>query len=294
MLTGVIPILATPFTGDDRVDVPALSRVAEFAVASGATAVATLGMASEAFALSEAERTLVVGVIRASIGPQVPLIAGVAATSRPGALAQGTAARQAGADGLMVLPPFLVKPTRQGLISFYQTLGEDLGNIMVQDAPQVTGVAMPPDLIAELAALPGITSFKIETPDSPAAIQQIHRLAPQATLLGGRNAVEMPAELAAGSVGTMPACEFTGELSALHAGRSAGKDIKAAYARLLPLLSFGVRPGKGWAVHKHLLHRRGVVTSTAVRFPAEPLTTTETAELDQLWDTWQTEGNSHA
>lgn len=294
MLRSVVPILATPFTAEDRVDVAGLERIVAFAVSGGASAVATLGLASESFALSDDERATVVDAVRRAAGDGVHLVVGVASTSLRGAIEQADAAREAGADSLMVLPPFLAKASRQGLVDFFRRVGAVGGDIMVQDAPGTTGVELDQTLIAELAGLPGVTSFKIESTDSPVKMAAVRRLAPEALLFGGRNGIAMLDELAAGSTGTMPACEFTAELAAIHADISAGSAARDRYARLEPLLRMGVRPGKGWAVHKHVLHRLRVIGHTGVRFPAEPLQPDEIKELDSLLDDWIEEGDAHA
>lgn len=294
MLSGVIPILATPFTRNDDIDVDGLERLTAFVLASGVTAVATLGLASEAFALSPSERSTVVRAVRHAAGAQVHLVVGVAATSLRGAFEQGAAAINSGADSLMALPPYLVKPDERGIRAFYRQLGEAFGRVMVQDAPTTTGVELEPSLIAELSDLPGVTSFKIETPHSALKMREVRRLVPDAPLLGGRNAVAMLDELAAGSIGTMPACEFTGTLRQVDLQWRAGGSPTRAYSRLEPLLAMGIRPRKGWAVHKYVLRRMGIIGHGGVRHPAEPLSLAETDELESLLAAWQSGGDTDA
>src|SRR5690606_30307711 len=87
-----------------------------------------------------------------------------------------------------------------------------------------------------------------------------------------------------GAVGTMPACEFADALAVVlrahHDGRSA--DARAAFTRLLPLVRFGMQGPIAWAVHKHVLVRRGVIDDPAVRLPAAPLDPASARDLDAL------------
>ncbi|WP_165949493.1 dihydrodipicolinate synthase family protein [Kribbella turkmenica] len=56
---GLVPILATPVRPDGGLDLCTLRRLTEFGLASGVSEIAVLGMASEAFALTAAERRVV-------------------------------------------------------------------------------------------------------------------------------------------------------------------------------------------------------------------------------------------
>ena len=61
-------------------------------------------------------------------------------------------AQKIGADALMVLPPYLVKPGVAGLRDYYLHVASAVDiPIMIQDAPQLTGVSMTPALWVDLA-----------------------------------------------------------------------------------------------------------------------------------------------
>ncbi|MER6461983.1 dihydrodipicolinate synthase family protein [Streptomyces sp. NPDC001288] len=284
--TGLIPILATPFTDTGRLDVASLRSLVEFQLAGGVDGLAVFGMASEGFALTGEERAVILRVVRDVAGDGVPLVAGVNGTSTVLALEQARQAAAGGADQLMVLPPFLAKPGRQQVIDFYGEIaaaGE--ADIMIQDAPGVTGVPIDVAAIAALAAVPGITSVKVEAAPTPPKVAAVADVAPAGfAVLGGQNALSLIEEHAAGSVGTMPACEFAdllrGVLDDLRAGNR--RAARAAFGRLLPLIHLGMRPGQAWAVHKEVLRRRGVIASATVRLPAQELDPATAGALDDI------------
>lgn len=285
LLSGLIPILATPFTDQGELDLPSLRRLTEWQLASGADGVAVFGMASEGFALTTEDRTRVLAQVRQAAGT-APVVAGVGATSTATALEQALAARDGGADALMVLPPYLVKPTGAQLVDFYGEVGARAGiDVMVQDAPGATGVSMPESLIVELSKLDGVTSVKVEAPPTAPKVGAVAAgVADDFAVFGGQNALFCLEEYARGAVGTMPACEFTDLLAPVLADRAAGRaaDAQAAFARLLPLIRFGMQPGIAWAVHKEVLVRRGLITSAAVRSPARPLDPGSAAMLAEI------------
>ncbi|QKW23099.1 dihydrodipicolinate synthase family protein [Kitasatospora sp. NA04385] len=284
--TGLVPILATPFDDRGALDLLSLRTLVEFQLAAGADGLAVFGMASEGFALTAEERRVILREVRTVAGPQVPLVAGVNGTGTVVAVEQARLAADGGADQLMVLPPFLAKPNRQQVIDFYGELaGATAATVMVQDAPGVTGVAVDAAAIGVLAGVPGITSVKVEAPPTPVKMAAVAAAAgPGFAVLGGLNAAALCEEYDNGSVGTMPACEFTDllrpVLDDLAAGRRAA--ARAGFTRLLPLIHLGMRPGQAWAVHKEVLRRRGVIASAAVRLPAQELDPLTARALDEV------------
>lgn len=283
---GLVPILATPFDATGALDVPGLRRLVEFQLTSEADGLAVFGMASEGFALTAGERATILAETRAVAGPGVPLVAGVNATSTSTAVEQALAARDGGADALMVLPPYLVKPAGGQVVDFYGAVAERSGlHVMVQDAPATTGVAMPVSLIVELSKLTGVESVKVETqPTAPKVGAVVTATDGEFDVLGGQNAFFVLEEYARGAVGTMPACEFTDLLAPILADWRAGHHRLAheAFNRLLPLVRFGMQQGLAWAVHKEILVRRGIIDCAFVRDPAGALDAGSRAALDSI------------
>jgi 4-hydroxy-tetrahydrodipicolinate synthase len=283
--TGLVPILATPFTASGELDRASLRRLVEFQLDCGIDGMAVFGMAGEGFALTADERATILHDVREVAGPAVPIVAGVNATSTVTALEQSRAAAGGGADQLMVLPPFLAKPAPAQLAEFYTEVADGAATpVMIQDAPGVTGVPIDTATLTTLSTHPLITSVKVEAPPTPVKIAAVVAAAhPGLAVLGGQNAQAVLEEYANGAVGTMPACEFADPLRAvlddLAAGRAAA--ARAGFARLLPLILLGVRPGQAWAVHKEVLHRRGVIATPTVRLPARPLDPITARALDE-------------
>jgi 2-keto-3-deoxy-L-arabinonate dehydratase len=270
---GLVPILATPFLPDGALDRPGLRRLTEFQLKSGATGVGVFGMASEGFALTSNERSQILTDVIGVIGGAIPIVAGIAATSTTTAIEQAQQAEAGGASALMVLPPFMTKPSQSQIIDFYGAVAAAVTpDVMVQDAPGATGVTMSVSLIAELSALAGVSSVKVESPPTAPKIGAVFAAvdADSFAVLGGQNSQFVLEEYARGAVGTMPACEFTDQLAPVLADWNAGRTEEAhlGFSRLLPLVIFGLQGGIAWAVHKHVLVRRGIIEYDVVRSPA--------------------------
>jgi len=283
---GLIPVLATPFQPNGDLDTGSLNRLVEFQLASGVDGVAVFGFASEGFSLTAAERREILRVVCAAAGPDLPVVAGVAATGTHDAVEQARAAVEAGASVVMVVPPFMVKPSAAQLVDFYATVAAEGGlPVMVQDAPASTGVTMPVPLIVELSTLDGVESVKVETqPTSPKVGAVVAATPPDFLTLGGQNALFVLEEYARGAVGTMPACEFPDLLRTVLDCWQAGEPgpARTAFTRILPLVRFGLQPGIAWSIHKQVLVRRGIIASATVRPPATDADAGTLADLDLL------------
>jgi 2-keto-3-deoxy-L-arabinonate dehydratase len=289
-LSGLVPILATPFRSDGSLDLGSLARLVEFQISSGADGLATFGLASETFTLSAEERRLVLETIVRTAGStsaRPPVVAGVSATGLSPAIEQGMAAVDGGANALMVLPPFLVRPGDDQLVEFFGELASAVGvPVMMQDAPALTSVPMSVRLISEIGKVPGVDYVKVEAAPTAPKVAAIASAASGTKLrvFGGQNAQFLLDELDRGAVGTMPACEFTDFLAEVLRVWKAGDYDEAStrFHRLLPLLVYGLQGGIAWAVHKEILVRRGIIADSRVRAPARPLDAGSAAGLLRL------------
>src|SRR5918992_1647438 len=170
MLRGCIPILITPFFEDGSLDLESLEREIDWVLEEGASGVACVAIASEGYKLTEAERDAVISTTVHRIDGRVPVVASADGPGEEPAIDRARRAATLGADALMVLPSYFVKPGSDALVSYYARIANESGlPIMVQDAPQLTGVSMSPALWARMAqTTAGLRYVKAEgTPQGP-------------------------------------------------------------------------------------------------------------------------------
>ncbi|GGS97486.1 5-dehydro-4-deoxyglucarate dehydratase [Streptomyces violaceus] len=166
---GVLFFPVTPFTADGSLDEERLAQHIESGVAAGAGGVFVACGTGEFHALSteEIERATQVAV-RTTAG-RVPVLA-AAGGPTPVAREQAARVERAGADGILLLPPYLVSAPQQGLVRYVQevTAATDLPVIFYQ-----RGTArLTADTAAEIAALPGVVGLK----DGIGDIELMHRI----------------------------------------------------------------------------------------------------------------------
>jgi dihydrodipicolinate synthase/N-acetylneuraminate lyase len=142
----------------------------------------------------------------------VTLVVSADGTGAEIAVERARNAEQAGADVVMVLPPSFVKPGIDGLRDYYTRVGRAVSiPVMIQDAPQLTGVPMGPPLWAELAkSVDTIRYVKAEgVPQGPTLTATIEASGGLLQVLCGWGGLSMIDALERGAIGSMPAAGFT-------------------------------------------------------------------------------------
>src|SRR5260370_9618847 len=148
-LTGVLPALISPLSGDGKVDEPAVIRLVEHVIGGGVNGLLALGSTGETASLDEtARRTLLSSVVAAAAG-RVPVICGVAQSHLSAARFEVEAAGRLGAAAALVTPPFYYLIDQAPLLAFYRGLATARPlPIFLYNIPQYTTVGAPPAAVA--------------------------------------------------------------------------------------------------------------------------------------------------
>jgi dihydrodipicolinate synthase/N-acetylneuraminate lyase len=280
-LTGVVAILVTPFSDDDHLDLPGLERVVDYTIGQGAHGIG-IGLASEYLALTDEECIAVARTLVRAARHRVPVIMSCGRPSTAATIALATVLYGCELDALMVLPPYVMQPGVDGLEAHYHAVAAAVNTpLIVQDAPNLSGVTMPPSLLARLAReAPSIRYLKIEVVPTVPKIAAVARLLAEhagddaAIVIGGAGGLHFVDELRGGARATMPGCAYT-ELfvrvwNLYNAGDLAGAR-RALYAVIPTLLLAGQSFYTFIGTQKEWLRREGVIGSARMRAPAEPL-----------------------
>ena len=164
---GVIPAIPTPFTPDGRsVDEAALGRLVRHVLEGGVHGIMTTGGTGEFPHLSREERRLVTEVVIAETAGAVPVYAGTATCSTWEALALGEDAAAAGADAVILTPPFYFPiPDEMLYRHFADVASSGALPAVVYNNPLYTGNNLSPVLIASLMHLDGVVGLKQSNDD---------------------------------------------------------------------------------------------------------------------------------
>jgi dihydrodipicolinate synthase/N-acetylneuraminate lyase len=104
---GVLPAVTTNLKPDLSVDHPAFAEHCRWMIDSGCTGIVCCGSLGEAQTLTFDEKIALVRTAVTAVGDRAPVVLGIASLSTVEAVAMARAAEQAGAQGLMVLPPYV-------------------------------------------------------------------------------------------------------------------------------------------------------------------------------------------
>jgi 4-hydroxy-tetrahydrodipicolinate synthase len=284
-LTGILPVLPTPFSDDGRADARALRAAVRFARAAGVDGVVFPGFASEVGSLSADERTELLGAVVEEIAGAVPVVAGASAPDWREVAEHGARARSLGVRHLMVQPPTSIGVGAPALIDFLGNVAAALPDveIILQNAPAPRGSDLAPDaIVTVIAALPQVAYVKEETLPAGPAITRILAAAPASLkgVIGGGGARYVLDEYARGACAAMPALKIADlHVDLDRAWRKGRRDeARAIYVRTLPLLV--LQAVYRMRLTKHVLMRRGVLENALVRAATPELDAAARADID--------------
>ena len=148
MFKGIIPPVITPFRKDYSVDESGYAEIIEYMIAGKAHAIIVGGTTGESYALSTEERVRQFYFAKSVINGRVPMLCGVNDMTTPLACALAKAAREAGADGLLVAAPPYSLPTESELAAHCLAIDRAAElPIMLYNYPGRTGVTMGPEFL---------------------------------------------------------------------------------------------------------------------------------------------------
>ncbi len=174
-LEGTYTALVTPMNDDAErsIDMPALERLVDRQIAAGIDGLVACGTTGEASALFEDEFAVVVGTaVRRSAG-RVPVLAGTGSNHTAKTIAMSKRAQALGVDGVLVVTPYYVKPTQDGLLAHYRAVADAVTvPVVLYNVPGRTACNLLPATVAELAKHPNIIAVK-EASGSLDQVQEI-------------------------------------------------------------------------------------------------------------------------
>ena len=284
---GIYPIALTTFTEQYDIDEQSQLSLINYLIDCGVHGIAIFGNASEGYALSESEKARLMPLIIKEVRKRVPVFVSTGHTGTHVAVQISKAAEDAGADGLMILPPYFLKPSAEDLFGYYKAISDAVSiPIMIQDAPLLTGVNIGAAQMARMAKeCANVKLTKVEAPPTALKVTEVKQaVGNMMTIFGGLNGHFFLEELQRGARGTMPGSDmipmFVKVWNLYEAGQH--QEARAEFNRHLPLIRFELQPGLGVAAMKHNLKAQGIIQHTTVRPPTRSLDAVGLEELRQI------------
>ena len=159
--TGPMPALTTPFRDDLTIDDEAFAANVDRLFEAGATGMVVAGCTGEFWALTLAERAQLARTAVTAARGRGPVIVGTGAIREGEIVDQIQAAKEAGADGALVLPPYFVRLGDDELIRHFETVdAQSVLPLVLYNIPGNAGNAIGPALAGRLADLDRVVAIK--------------------------------------------------------------------------------------------------------------------------------------
>lgn len=290
---GVYLIAVTPFTDSGALDLASTDRMVDFCLEKGVTGLTVLGIMGEAPKLTMEESRTFVKQVLARVAGRVPVVVGASAPGFAPMKELTLSVMDLGAAGVMVAPPSTVRTDDQ-ITAYFDMVNETLSADVpwvLQDHPVATGVQMSTGVVLKiLKNSPGCVMLKHEDSPGLAKLSAIRaasdrgELKRMAILTGNGGGLFLPEELTRGADGAMTGFAYPEMMVDVCAAHARG-DVERAhdlFDAYLPLARYEQQAGIGLAVRKHILMKRRVIASEAVRKPGPKLSAQDVADIARL------------
>ncbi|MBU2539448.1 MAG: 4-hydroxy-tetrahydrodipicolinate synthase [Proteobacteria bacterium] len=236
---GAFVAIVTPFI-DGKLDEQGLKDLIEFQIAGGTHGIVPCGTTGESATMSHEEHRRVVELTVKTVAGRVPVLAGTGSNSTSESIELTRAAKDAGADGALMITPYYNKPSQEGLYQHFKAVAEAVDiPIILYNVPSRTAVNMLPDTVARCAQIANIVGIKEATADLN-QISQVIRLCPKDfAVMSGDDFTSMPTVMIGGTgVISVTSNVVPKDMSAMMDAALAGDIAKAKelHYKLLPLM----------------------------------------------------------
>ncbi|WP_243366692.1 4-hydroxy-tetrahydrodipicolinate synthase [Fundidesulfovibrio soli] len=148
--SGAFTALVTPFK-NGKVDEEAYRAHIEWQIEEGIDGLVPCGTTGESPTLSHAEHEQVVRICVDQVKGRVPVLAGAGSNNTIEAIDLTRCAKDAKADGALLITPYYNKPTQAGLIEHFKAIAKEVPMpIIVYNVPGRTAVNLLPQTVAAL------------------------------------------------------------------------------------------------------------------------------------------------
>ncbi len=305
--SGVFAATLCPFNEDQSIDEPGLRAYARYlASVDGMTGLVCNGHTGEVMGLRAAERAQVTGIFADEVGDRVKIISGVCAEGSFEAIDHAIAAKEAGADAILLMPPhhwLRFGRTPRTAVGYFADVaaGADIP-VIVHQYPSWTKASYSLDDMLAIAAIPQVVAIKMGTRDMSRLDHEyrvLHERMPEIPILTCHDEYLL-ASLLAGSDGALVGfAGFVPDLivalvrMALSGNLAEIRPVQDLVYRLNKIVyRFGEPSSDAHQRMKVAMTLQGRFPSDVVRPPLRPLSPEETAriaaELESSgYETWQ-------
>ena len=284
VLGAVLTAAVTPFDASGAVDDAAYRSLVRYLLDHGSDGIVVAGTTGEASTLTDDER---IGLIRSTVeecAGRGTVVAGTGSNDTAHSVHLTEVSKGLGVDAVLVVTPYYNRPPAEGIRQHVAAIAAVGLPVVLYNIPGRTGTNMPPDLIADLARIPGVIALKQANPDlaETRAVADTTDLA----IYAGNDDMLMPV-LEMGGAGVISvASHLVGDRMQQMAAMVAADDVEGARAldaSLAPLWT-GLFETTNPILIKAALDMLGIIPGDVLRLPLVQATPEEREALGALLD----------
>ncbi len=284
MLKGVFTALATPFTAQGQVDIPALTHLVRAQLKAGVDGLVVLGTTAETPTLSEEEKKQILDTCTPLLQGKANLIIGAGTNSTSSTLANLQALPPYHPQAALVVTPYYNKPNPAGLIAHFQAAATAGIALILYHVPGRTGLKIAPAVLDKLLAqVPQIVGIKECDYDMAQVTQTAVKYAGKLSFLCGNDDL-LPEFLAIGACGTISAAAnvLAPAIVKIYRLFQAGQtqEAFAVFAQVYPLIKACYAETNPTCI-KYMLEKLGFGTQT-IRAPLGEISAENKSHIDNL------------
>jgi 4-hydroxy-tetrahydrodipicolinate synthase len=199
-LRGSFPPLVTPFR-EGKVDYDKFAELVERQVQEGSDGIVVAGTTGEPSSLSIGERIELLKVAISVGAGRIQIVAATGSQSLAETTELTTQAEQAGADAVLVVTPYYIKPSQRGLIDYFVTLGQRVGlPMMIYHIPGRAAVSIKAQTVIKIAEqTPTLVGLKHADQNLELLTELLMGLGPEFRIFCGVEALSLPMLILGGS-----------------------------------------------------------------------------------------------
>ncbi|WP_329049681.1 4-hydroxy-tetrahydrodipicolinate synthase [Streptomyces violaceus] len=153
--------MITPFTETGTLDLDGAQTLATHLIAHGCDGLVLSGTTGESPTTSDAEKSALIAAVREAVADRASIVAGIGTADTRHTADLAREAEKAGADGLLVIPPYYSRPPQDAIEAHFREIADATElPLMLYDIPIRTGARVEPETILRLAEHPRIVAVK--------------------------------------------------------------------------------------------------------------------------------------
>ncbi len=239
MFKGSMVALVTPFKGE-KIDEGALRKLVRFQIENGTDVLVPCGTTGESATLSLQEHERVIDIVINEAKGKTKVVPGTGSNNTAEALEFTRHAKEAGADGALIITPYYNKPTQEGIYQHFKVLDSIGIPLIVYNIASRTGINITPATMARIAKLKNAVGVK-EASGNLKQMAEIKRLCGKGfDLISGDDALTLPL-LAIGGCGVISVVAniVPKDVSEMITAHEKGdfKQARDYYYKLMPLVN---------------------------------------------------------